>query len=234
MKQTFIVAIDGPAGSGKSTVAKRVAQALGFVYVDTGAIYRSVALAASRRGVDLDDGPGLAALANQLNLRFVQDPKGQKVLIDGDDCSQAIRSPEASMAASRVATQAALRHALLDLQRHLATGKSPQQAPAGAVLEGRDIGSVVFPDAQLKIFLVASIEERARRRHQELLQRQGEAPEFDVVVADIRKRDINDSSRSSAPLIQAEGAVPIDTTALSIEQVVQAIIDLVSQRQKLL
>src|SRR5690606_7035365 len=155
----FLLAIDGPAGAGKSTVSREVARRLGFTMIDTGALYRAVALAATRAGIAYEDEEGLSRLLGSLDLRLEE----ERVLLDGDDVSREIRTPEMSLGASRVSTVAAVREGLLRLQRELGLA-----APRGAVLEGRDIGTVIFPDADAKIFLTASVEQRARRRHEEL------------------------------------------------------------------
>src|SRR5512140_2173560 len=190
----WIVAIDGPAGAGKSTAARRVAARLGYAMVDTGAIYRSVALAASRAGIAFDDDAGIASLLPAVRIRF-EAPSvpggGQKVFLDDEDVSTAIRTPPMSLGASAVSARPVVRAALLDLQRRLAT--APENR--GAVLEGRDIGTVVFPDADVKVFLTASPEVRARRRHQELLAK-GNPSRFEDVLSDQLKRDRDDSSRA--------------------------------------
>lgn len=217
--RAFIVAIDGPAGAGKSTAAKRVAARLGFAMVDTGAIYRAVALAASRRGLAFDDDAGLEALLPGLSIRFEPVPGGtQRVLLDGEDVSSAIRTPAMSLGASAVSARPVVRAALLDLQRRLA------RAPGnpGAVLEGRDIGTVVFPDADVKFFLTASPEVRARRRYEEL-RAKGEPVRLEEVLADQVRRDRDDSSRAVAPLRPADDAVLVDTSALGLEEVVEAL-----------
>jgi cytidylate kinase len=223
----FIVAIDGPAGAGKSTAAKRLAAALGFALVDTGAIYRAVALAASRRGIAFDDDPRLAALLPGLAIRFEPLPggSGQRVLLDGADVSEAIRTPPMSLGASAVSARPVVRSGLLELQRRLAT--APENR--GAVLEGRDIGTVVFPDADLKFFLTAAAEVRARRRHAEL-QARGDPATFEQVLADQTRRDRDDSTRQVAPLRPAADAVLLDTTAMGLEQVVAALARAVEAR----
>ena len=213
----FIVAIDGPAGAGKSTAAKRLAVRLGFALVDTGAIYRAVALAASRLGIAYDDDARLAALLLLLDVRFEPVPgAGQRVLLGGEDVSSAIRTPPASLGASAVSARPVVRAGLLELQRRLAT--APENR--GAVLEGRDIGTVVFPDADLKFFLTAAPEVRARRRFEEL-QAKGDRATFEQVLADQLKRDRDDSSRAVAPLAAAADAVQVDTSALGLEEVVE-------------
>lgn len=216
----FLLAIDGPAGAGKSTASRRAAAALGFAMVDTGAIYRTVALAALRAGVPLDDDGALGRLLPELRIAL----RPGAVLLDGEDVSAAIRTPELSRGASVVSARPVVRAALLDLQRQLALG-----APAGAVLEGRDIGTVVFPDADLKVFLTASDETRARRRHEELLAR-GEAVSFESVLAAQRQRDRDDSDRAIAPLRAAEDAVVLDSSTLSLDEVVERIVALARAR----
>lgn len=225
MSPVRIVAIDGPAGSGKSTVARRVAAALGHVYIDTGAIYRALGLAAKRQNLALDDGPALADLARGLDLRFEPGPEGQVVKLAGEDVSIAIRSSEISMAASRVSARPEVRAALLQMQRTLAHGSGI----TGAVLEGRDIGTVVFPEAQLKIFLDADPVERARRRHAEL-QARGQESSLQAVTAELATRDANDRNRTHAPLRQAADAVRLDTTPLDVDGVIEAILQLAEAR----
>lgn len=221
----FIVAIDGPAGAGKSTVARRVAQQLGFALVDTGAIYRCVALASMQSGVSVDDDAGLGALAASLDIDFHFENDVNRVRLDGRDVTESIRTPDCSRLASRVAAQPAVRDALLELQRRLA-----RSAPAGAVIEGRDIGTVVFPDAGLKIFLTASETVRARRRFDEL-KAKGEDVVFEDVLNDQIARDHEDAHRSIAPLRPAEDAVIYDTSGRSTERVVADLVQLASERQ---
>ncbi len=207
-----IVAIDGPAGAGKSTVARQLASRLGFSMIDTGAIYRSVALAAERRGISWDDDEALRQmLAGGLGLDF----QGERVLLDGEDVSEAIRTPGISRGASVVSARAVVRKALLQLQRDLG-----RAATRGAVLEGRDIGTVVFPDAEVKFFLTASDEARAGRRHAELAERGLSVP-IEEVLADQRRRDRDDSERAIAPLRAADDAIRVETTGLDLEEVVE-------------
>lgn len=208
----FILAIDGPAGAGKSTVSRRVADHLGLVLVDTGAIYRAAALSAQRRGLTGEH--EIAASLQGLPIQFDH----ARVLLDGEDVSTAIRTPEISRLASHVSAMPAVRRALLELQRRIALDE-----PKGAVVEGRDIGTVVFPDAPLKIFLTASIEERAQRRKAELDQRGSSGQSLEQVMDDIRTRDARDSEREVAPLKAADDAHLVDTTGRSIDQVVEEI-----------
>jgi cytidylate kinase len=207
-----IVAIDGPAGAGKSTVARQLARRLGFSMIDTGAIYRSVALAAQRDGIAWDDDRGLGELLDR-GLRLAFD--GERVLLAGEDVSEAIRTPEMSRGASVVSARPVVRQKLLQLQRDLG-----RTASRGAVLEGRDIGTVVFPDAQVKFFLTASDEARAGRRHAELVEKGVEVP-LSEVLADQRRRDRDDSERAIAPLKAAPDAIRVDTTGLDLDQVVE-------------
>ena len=221
MSKRPVVAIDGPAGAGKSTVTKRVSDELGYLLVDTGALYRAVALAAQRAGVSWDDSGPLGELAYQLvKERAVelgnQNSSGFAVKLRGEDVSLAIREPSVSQGASKVSAVPAVREALLDMQRQAG-------AAGGVVLEGRDIGSVVFPGAEAKFFLTASIDVRARRRFDELLSRGG-TPELSEVQREVAERDLRDSTRPIAPLKQASDAVIIDSSVLSIDQVVARIV----------
>jgi cytidylate kinase len=229
-RRPFIVAVDGPAGAGKSTTSRRLAARLGFAMVDTGAIYRTVALAASRAGIAFDDDARLGALLPALSIRFEPPPAGaaqvgQRVLLGEEDVSQAIRTPPMSLGASAVSARPVVRAGLLDLQRRLATAPGNR----GAVLEGRDIGTVVFPDADAKFFLTAADEVRARRRFLEL-QAKGDAQPFEAVLADQRKRDRDDSSRDVAPLRAAADALTVDTGGLSLDEVVDRLAALVEAR----
>jgi len=218
----FIVAIDGPAGAGKSTASRAVAARLGFAMVDTGAIYRTVALAATRAGVALDDDARLGALLPGVAIRFAPPATpgtGQRVLLGDEDVSVLIRTPPMSLGASKVSARPVVRAGLLDLQRRLALAPGN----AGAVLEGRDIGTVVFPDADAKFFLTASPEERARRRHAEL-QAKGDPSSFDEVLADQLRRDRDDSERAVAPLRPAADAVVVDTSGIPLDAVVDRLV----------
>jgi cytidylate kinase len=208
-----VVAIDGPAGSGKSTVARALAARLGYLYVDTGAMYRAVALAAVRAGIALDDGPALGALCLGLSLRQIPGPAGSRTLLGDEDVSRAIRTPEMSRASSSVSAAPEVRAAMAAQQRRM--GEC-----GGTVLEGRDIGTVVFPDAEAKFFLTASTAERARRRRDELAAR-GDAQDLEAVRREMEERDRNDSARAHSPLRRAADAVEIDTTALTPAEVVE-------------
>jgi cytidylate kinase len=219
-----IVAIDGPAGAGKSTVARRVADRLGFVLVDTGALYRTVALAAKRAGLDFRDEPRVEALAESLvrarALKFARGPVGIRTMLAGDDVSDLIRTPEIGMGASTVSTHAGVRTALLDMQRQAG-------AEGGVVLEGRDIGTVVFPDAEVKVFLTATPEVRAKRRHDELVAKGDTRHGFDEVLAEVKARDAQDENRAVAPLKRAPGAALVDSSNMTIDEAVSAICVLV-------
>jgi cytidylate kinase len=208
----LVVAIDGPAGAGKSTAARLLAARLGYDLLDTGAIYRVMALVARQRGIAWDDGPAVAALASGLDLAFRLDGDVNRVLAAGGDVTAAIRTPEMSDGASRVSALPEVRAVLLGIQRALG-------ARGGVVAEGRDIGTVVFPDAGAKFFLTASEEERARRRVAELVGR-GQPADFAQTLAEMRARDTRDSTRAVSPLRPADDAVHVDSTGLTIDEVV--------------
>lgn len=207
-----LIAIDGPTASGKGTVAQRVAQVLGWAYLDSGALYRLCALAALRAGVDLDDEAGLAALAAALPARFVDG----RIELDGHDVTEAIRDEAVGNAASRIAVLPALRASLLGLQRSF-------RRPPGLVADGRDMGTVVFPDATLKVFLTATAESRAERRHKQLIEK-GFSANLADLLRDLQQRDERDANRAVAPLRPAEGAVVIDSTHLGIDQTVAQVL----------
>jgi CMP/dCMP kinase len=222
-----IVAIDGPAGAGKSTVARLLADALGFVLVDTGALYRAVALAAKRGGVSWDDGHALGELARGIvarrGLSFEARPgQGVRVRLDGDDVTDAIRTPDVGMGASTVSAHGPVRDALLDLQRQ--AGRA-----GGVVLEGRDIGTVVFPDAEVKFFLTARPEVRARRRFDELVAK-GSPVTYEETLADVRKRDEQDTTRAVAPLRQAADATLVDSSDITVAETVSTMAARVRER----
>jgi cytidylate kinase len=217
----MIIAIDGPAGAGKSTIAQRVAQQLGFQLIDTGAIYRTVAWKAGQNGLELEDGGAVAEMARGLSFRFDLVDGLNTLFCNGEAVGQEIRSPEVSYGASIVSAHPEVRGALLDIQRDLGRSRS-------SVLEGRDIGTVVFPDAEVKIFLTATPEERARRRVEQMAEA-GDEADYDEVLSEIVARDDRDSSRSAAPLKKAEDAHAIDSTRYSIDEVVEQILGLVPQ-----
>ena len=204
------VAIDGPSGAGKSSLAKRLAADLGFVYVDTGAMYRAIGLYAVRQGADLHDADAVAALLPQIRLDIRLQGGAQHVYLNGEDVSAAIRAEQIGMAASAVSAHGPVRAFLLETQRSLAAGQN-------VLMDGRDIGTVVLPNATVKIFLTASAEARARRRCKEL-QEKGQPADYATVLADIRQRDEQDTHRAIAPLRQAADAIRIDTSEIDFEQ----------------
>jgi len=217
--KNIVIAIDGPVGSGKSTAARRVAELLGYTYIDTGAMYRAVALKALRAKIAMDATEELVALAASARIDLrpeVRDTGStQRVLLDGEDVTAAIRTPEVSQAASKIAVVEGVRHVLVAEQRRAG-------ANGGVVMEGRDIGSVVFPDAELKVFLTASDEVRARRRWLEH-QQKGDKIDLARTLEEVRERDRRDASREHSPLIRAEGAVFVDSTAMEVEEVARLI-----------
>ena len=220
----FSVAIDGPAGAGKSSVAKAAAQRLGFVYVDTGALYRTIGLYLLRRGVDPSDPAAVEPLLPAIEVTLAHSAEGQKMFLCGEDVTGLIRTPEVSMAASACSAIPAVRAALLELQRDLAKKHD-------VLMDGRDIGTVVLPDAPLKIFYTADAGERARRRVKQLRDA-GKPADYDAILEDIRRRDDQDSHRAAAPLKQADDAVLLDTTRLTFDQAVEAVVRLVRERQR--
>jgi CMP/dCMP kinase len=220
----LIIAIDGPVGSGKSTVARRVAELLDYVYLDSGAMYRGVAWKALREHVPLDAEEKLAALASATRIDLLGRDGGFRVLVDGTDVTEQIRSAAVAQAASKVAVISGVRAVLVAEQRRAAGG-------GGVVMEGRDIGTVVLPDADLKIFLDASVEVRAERRRLEHAQK-GESLEFSEVLEEVRQRDRRDRGRAVSPLIRARDAVLVDNTAMSAEETARLIVLLVHDREE--
>ena len=214
-EQTVAVAIDGPSGAGKSTIAKLLAKELQFIYGDTGALYRAIGYMALRRGISLQDAAGIEALLPDLRVEIRYMDGSQRVLVNGEDVSDKIRTPDVSMAASAVSSLPAVRRFLLDLQRDMAKTNN-------VIMDGRDIGTVVLPDARVKIFLTASAEVRARRRFEELKEK-GVPTTYDEVLADMEKRDYDDSHRAAAPLKAAEDAILVDTSSLDLDGAVSAI-----------
>lgn len=211
------IAIDGPAGAGKSTISKKVASELGFVYIDTGAMYRTVGLKAVRCGIDTTDAQGVSSILPRLDIDIRHEGVEQHIYLDGENVSDKIRTPEISMAASNVSAIPAVRAAMVDMQRKLAANHD-------VVMDGRDIASFVLPDAEIKIFLTASVDARAKRRFDELVQK-GEEVSYEDVRSDMIQRDKNDSSREVSPLIIAEGAAVIDTSELTLEQSIEKVIE---------
>ena len=213
----FVVAIDGPAGAGKSSVSKAVAQRLGFALVDTGALYRCIGYAALEAGLSEDDEQALGALAQAAEISFVTEPERNRVFLGETEVTGLIRTPQVSAVASKVSAQPAVRAALLEQQRRLG------RRPPGAVLEGRDIGTVVFPDAPLKVFLTATPAERARRRARDL-EAAGEVVDLQALEAQIAERDARDSGRAIAPLKCADDGLELISDGLTIDQVVDRIV----------
>ncbi len=222
MEKIINVAVDGPAGAGKSTASRLAAKAMGFIYVDTGALYRTVGVNALRKGINTKDKQGVADSLDGLSVDLVFENGEQKVLLNGEDVSAAIRTPEASMAASDVSSVKQVRDFLFDLQRDIA-------AKNNCLMDGRDIGTVVLPDAQVKIFLTASPEERAKRRCLEL-ESKGTPQKYEDVLAEINERDYNDSHREIAPLKPAEDSVLLDTTGIDLDGVVAKITEIVKEK----
>ena len=220
MTKTVVVAIDGPAGAGKSTVARSVASKLGYVYINTGAMYRAVALWAVRLGFDLDDHIKMTQLAENAKIAFA--PGSTSVLLNGEDVSSAILDPAISEAASKVSAIPGVRRAMVEEQRRIAEGMP-------VVMEGRDIGTIVFPDAAIKIFLDADVQVRAERRTKELEQR-GVAADLEEIATQIAERDLRDATRVESPMVQAADAVYVDSSGLAPDEVDEAILRIVRQR----
>ena len=216
------VAVDGPAGAGKSTVSRAAAKAMGYIYVDTGALYRAVGVNALRNGIDTKDRQAVAESLSVISVNLVFENGEQKVLLNGEDVSAEIRTPDASMAASDVSAVPKVRDFLFDLQRSIASNNN-------CIMDGRDIGTVVLPNAKVKVFLTASPEERAMRRFRELSEK-GSTVKYEEVLEDLIKRDYNDSHREVAPLKQADDAVLLDTTGMTLEQSVESLIKIIKEK----
>ena len=218
----MVIAIDGPSGAGKSTVARLLAERVGYVYVDTGAMYRVVALKAQQAALDFNDEKGLANLFRSITIDLQRDENGIRVICNGADVTDAIRRPSMSLLASDISRVRAVRESLVELQRRFGQ-------KGGIVLEGRDIGTVVFPGADLKFFLDANPRTRGKRRHEELTAR-GEEVELEETIREIEKRDASDRTRTLAPLRRAEDAVLIDTTHLGVEEVVEKMVQIYQEK----
>ena len=216
------VAIDGPAGAGKSTIARAAAKNLGFIYVDTGALYRAVGVYSLRNGLDTENPETVEGTLPHIQVELQFQDGVQHVLLNGEDVSEEIRTPQASMAASAVSAVPAVRRFLFDLQREIA-------AKNDCIMDGRDIGTVVLPQAEVKIFLTASPETRAMRRFKEL-QEKGAPDTYEAVLADLKQRDYNDSHRAVAPLKPAEDSVLVDTSALTLPQSVEKVIEVIKEK----
>ncbi|WP_440163386.1 (d)CMP kinase [Actinobacillus pleuropneumoniae] len=217
----FIITVDGPSGAGKGTLCHALAEKLGFDFLDSGAIYRITALAAVKAGIALDDEDALAEIGRRLDVKFVQKDGEINVILNGENVGDQIRTAEAGQNASKVAVFPKVREALLQRQRDFSTSK-------GLIADGRDMGTVVFPEAQVKLFLDASAEERAKRRVKQL-QEKGFNANFDEILAEIKERDFRDRNREVAPLVPAKDALLLDSTSLSIDEVVRQALDHISQ-----
>jgi len=218
------IAIDGPAGAGKSTIARALSKQIKFIYVDTGALYRAVGLYAVRNGADTKSPEQVAPLLSKIKVELKYENSEQRVFLNGEDVSEAIRENSISMAASNVSAIPSVREFLFDLQRTIAKSNN-------VVMDGRDIGTVVLPNAQIKIFLTATPEDRAKRRYDELVLK-GADVNYEDILSDVKQRDYNDTNRPIAPLKQAEDAILIDTTGFTLEQAIQTIFNTVDERLK--
>jgi cytidylate kinase len=223
-RKMLTIAIDGPSGAGKSTVGTSLAKRLGYLYIDTGAMYRTVALKVKEKSVELEDETALHRLASSLRITFVREGEETHVLCDGQDVTEAIRSPDISRLASDISKRRCVREALVQKQREMGSG-------GGVVLEGRDIGTVVFPDAEVKFYLDAEAEERGRRRFKELIEK-GIKVNFNETLEEVMKRDHNDMKRDLSPLRKAEDALFIDSTCRSIEEIVEEMVRIVQEKVK--
>jgi cytidylate kinase len=225
VKNGLIIAIDGPAGAGKTTISKTLATKLGYSYIDTGALYRGFALKASREGIDIHDDDKLKKMCEETDLCFKNKNGELKLYLDGVDVSKEIREPHMSIRASDISARPVIRKALLNVQRKL--GENGE-----VILEGRDIGSVVFPDADLKFYLDANVEERAKRRHRDFINA-GKSVDLNGLIEDIKKRDLNDSKREHAPLTKTDDAIYVDSTNYTINEVIELMIREVKKKNPL-
>lgn len=219
---TFSIAIDGPAGAGKSSIAKQLAHKLHCIYIDTGAMYRSIGYYCISQGIDYEDEIKVKNVLGDIHLQLSLEQEGQQIFLNKQNVSLLIRNDQVAAAASKVATYGAVREALVKMQRDLSKSES-------VVMDGRDIGTVVLPNATLKIFLTASVEERAQRRYKEYIAK-GETPCLESLISEIKERDFQDSNRKISPLTKAEDAIEIDTTYMAIEDIVEKIVDLLERR----
>ena len=218
------IAIDGPAGAGKSTIAKKAAAELGFLYVDTGAMYRAVGLYMIKNGIDIDDRNAVSAVIERVNIDIAFIDNEQVILLNGENVNSQIRVPEVSNAASKTSAYPEVRARLFDLQKKIAEEKS-------VIMDGRDIGTVILPDAELKIFLTASPEVRGERRYKELTQK-GIAADLSSIIEDIKKRDHQDETREVAPLKKADDAILLDSSDMNIDEVVSAITTMAKNKNR--
>lgn len=220
----FIIAIDGPSGAGKSTVARTLARRMGYRYIDTGAMYRAVALKVKENSIGMEDEPALVRLASSLQITFIAEGEETHILCNGKDITLAIRSPEISRLSSEISKRKGVREALVQLQREM--GRE-----GGVVLEGRDIGTVVFPDADIKFYLDADAEERGRRRFRDLVEK-GMEVDFKETLREVIQRDKNDMNRTVSPLKKADDAIRIDSTCRTVEEIVQEMIRLTDEKRR--
>lgn len=220
----FAVAVDGPAGSGKSTVAKEIAKALGILYIDTGAMYRTVGMACLKKGIDPANESAVVASLDDLDMKIFPEAGGQRILLDGEDITSRIRTEEIGKAASSVAAYQKVREKLVEIQQGLAKEQS-------VIMDGRDIGTKVLPDAEVKIYLDASVEERAKRRVGEL-EAQGKTADLETIREEIAQRDYQDMHRENSPLCRADDAVNVDTTGLDIPAVTEKLLALIAEKTK--
>ncbi|RLB73201.1 MAG: (d)CMP kinase [Deltaproteobacteria bacterium] len=223
MNKKLIIAIDGPSGAGKSTLSKALAKQLDYLNIDTGAMYRSVALLTQQQGIDSHDGVALKALCAEMSIEFVREDLSERVFVNGIDVSEAIRTPEVSLLTSQVSASPAVREAMVQLQQQMGEA-------GGVVLEGRDIGTVVFPYADVKFFLSATAAERGLRRYKEFIAK-GIDVNLQQTIADVEARDTTDTARTLAPLMQADDAVVVDSTQLSIADVLSEMLTIVKVKE---
>lgn len=222
MDNQYSIAIDGPVGAGKSTIAKLVAKKLNIIYIDTGAMYRTVGLYVVRKGLDTKSADDVKSVLDEINLEVKLLQKGQTIFLNGENVTDLIRTPEISMAASAVSAVPEVREKMVQMQRNMAKSES-------VIMDGRDIGTVVLPNANIKIYLNAALDTRAERRYKELI-RKGQKVTFEDVKNDIIKRDKNDMERAASPLKKADDAIELDTTGKTLEQVVDEVVELVEKK----